>query len=216
MMKSSTLRSTAGDSFTSRVAVLTALLSTVGWRLRRNRPRSAGRNGGLSASLIDQHRRGRREPAISALPHPQFDKTPPDNREVLAALTLLSGRATQPELWRVSIIRWTQRRVSGTISLHPIVAGADECPTAIVDGSTRPLARGTGHGRSPKPRRVTARRLPCVFHANYSCRQGARTQSAALAGPGSNADFVAPGAALPSSWAPKRRTVRILSANSRM
>jgi hypothetical protein len=89
--KSSTSPSTAGDSFTSRIAVLAALLSTVGWRLRRNRRRSAGRNGGLSASLIDQHRRGRREPAISTLPHPQFEKTRPDNRKLPAALTLLSG-----------------------------------------------------------------------------------------------------------------------------
>ncbi len=74
-----------------------------------------------------------------ALPQPPLGKTRPCRRLLLAALTLLAGCATPPDLRQMTINHWTQLGAGGSISLRAIVAAAGECPTAIVDGSARPL-----------------------------------------------------------------------------
>ena len=57
----------------------------------------------------------------------------------LAALTLVAGCATPPDLRQTPLRHWTQLGANGTSSLRAIVAPDDACPTAIVDGEARPL-----------------------------------------------------------------------------
>ena len=73
------------------------------------------------------------------LPRPERREARHCRRLLLAALTLLAGCATTPDFQQTSIQRWTQLSAGASISLRAIVAAAAACPTAIVDGSARPL-----------------------------------------------------------------------------
>jgi hypothetical protein len=58
---------------------------------------------------------------------------------LLTVVSLLAGCAGRPVSGGAPISRWTQLGTQDTISLRAIVAAADACPTAIVDGRTLPL-----------------------------------------------------------------------------
>jgi hypothetical protein len=58
---------------------------------------------------------------------------------LLAALAWLAGCATQPASDGAAIAQWTQLGPHGEVSLRAIVAASNACPTAVVDGVTRPL-----------------------------------------------------------------------------
>ncbi|MCM8620691.1 MAG: metallophosphoesterase [Candidatus Accumulibacter sp.] len=73
------------------------------------------------------------------LPQTSSETPPRAGVLLLAAVGLLAGCAGQPVSHGTSISRWTQLGAQDTISLRAIVAAADACPTAIVDGRPRPL-----------------------------------------------------------------------------
>jgi hypothetical protein len=91
---------------------------------------------------------------------------------------LCDGPPVQPG---APISRWTQLGAQDTISLRAIVAAADACPTAIVDGRTLPLlprARATPpvHRRERQPR-FRARFRGDLVRTRFAPRRRARRAS---------------------------------------